>query len=87
VFDMLSAPEVLSREFLDVRCRILDVAAALDRLARSEGTVADDPRYARLREALQAVLDTPEDRAERVQMIFSRAYDEGWQKGFEGKPR
>jgi hypothetical protein len=84
---MLSAPEVLSREFLDVRSRILDVAAAFDRLTRSEGTVADDPRYARLREALQAVLDTNEDRAERVQMIFSRAYDEGWQKAFEVKPR
>lgn len=84
---MLSAPEVLSREFLDVRCKILDVAAAFDRLTRSEGTVADDPRYARLREALQSVLDTQSDRAERVQMIFSREYDRKWQKTFEVTPR
>ena len=76
---MLSAPEVLNREFLDTRCRILDVAAAFDRLSRSPGTVADDPRVVRLREALTAVLEADENRAEQVQMIFSRPYEHGWQ--------
>jgi hypothetical protein len=83
----LSAPEVLNREFLEIRCRILDLAAAFDRLARAEGSIADDARIGRLREALQAVLDEPHDRAEQVQMIFSRSYEEGWQEALKVKPR
>jgi hypothetical protein len=83
----LSASEVLNREFLDIRCKILDLAAAFDRLTRAEGSVADDPRLARLREALTIVLEQPHDRAERVQMIFSREYDVNWQRTMNGKPR
>jgi len=83
----LTAPEVLSREFLEIRCKILDLAAALDRLARAEGSVADDPRLARLREALTVVLDESDDRAEQVQMVFSRPYDDVWQNAFRVVPR
>ena len=83
----LTAPEVLSREFLEIRCKILDLAAALDRLARAEGSVADDPRLARLREALTVVLDEGDDRAEQVQMVFSRPYDDAWQNAFRVVPR
>ena len=83
----LTAPEVLNREFLEIRCKILDLAAAFDRLERAEGSVTDDPRLARLREALQVVLDTSGDRAEQVQMVFSRTYDEGWQREFKIRPR
>jgi hypothetical protein len=83
----LSAPEVLSREFLDIRCKVLDLAAAFDRLTRAEGSVADDPRMARLREALSTVLEQSSNRAEQVQMIFSREYDANWQRILNGKPR
>ena len=83
----LTAPEVLNREFLEIRCKILELAAAFDRLERAEGSVADDARLARLREALQVVLDETSDRAEQVQMVFSRAYDDNWQKEFRIKPR
>jgi hypothetical protein len=83
----LSAPEVLNREFLEIRCKILDLAAALDRLSRAEGSVEGDPRTSRLCEALQVVLDEPEGRAEQVQMIFSRPYDDEWQEAFKVKPR
>lgn len=79
----LTAPEVLNREFLEVRSKILDLAAAFDRLGRAQGSVADDPRLARLYEALEAVQALDGDRAERVQMIFSRAYDANWQKTFK----
>ena len=79
----LTAPEVLNREFLEIRCKILDLAAAFDRLGRAEGSVKDDPRLARLREALQAMQGVENDRAERVQMIFSRQYDANWQKTFK----
>jgi hypothetical protein len=83
----LSAPEVLAREFLEIRCKILELAASFDRLTRAEGSVEDDPRLARLREALTAVLEDPADRAEQVQMIFSRAYEDDWQKTFKVAPR
>lgn len=83
----LSAPEVLNREFLDIRSKILDLAAAFDRLERAAGSVADDPRTQRLREALAVVLDQQADRAEQVQMVFSRPYDDGWQETLKVKPR
>ncbi len=81
----LSAPEILNREFLEMRCKILDLAAAFDRLGRAEGTAADDPRVARLREALSLILDEPADRAEQVQLLFSRQYDDGWQEALKVK--
>jgi hypothetical protein len=83
----LTAAEILNREFLEIRCKILDLAAALDRLERAEGSVGDDPRMLRLREALAAVLGESEDRAEQVQMIFSRTYDDTWQNVFQLTPR
>lgn len=83
----LSASEILNREFLEVRCKILELAAAFDRLARADGNVADDPRTVRLREAIHAVLELDEDRAERVQMIFSQAYQADWQRILEVKPQ
>jgi hypothetical protein len=83
----LTAQEILDREFLEIRSRVLELAAAFDRLERAEGSVTSDPRLVRLHEALQAVIELPEARAERVQMIFSRAYDENWQRAANGKPR
>jgi hypothetical protein len=83
----LSAQEILDREFLDIRSKVLELAAAFDRLERAEGSVTTDPRLTRLHEALHAVIDLPEARAERVQMIFSRAYDELWQRTMNGRPR
>ncbi len=80
---MLSAPEILNREFLEIRCKILEVAAAFDRLERGEGSADQDPRIAKLREALTTILDQSSDRAEQVQMIFSREYDDDWQAKFK----
>jgi hypothetical protein len=83
----LSASEVLDREFLETRCKILDLAAAFDRLGRGAGSVESDQRLERLREALAVVLQKNEDRAEQVQMVFSRQYDDGWQEAMKVKPR
>jgi hypothetical protein len=83
----LSAPEVLSREFLEIRCKILELAAAFDRLDRADGSVAEDPRLGLLREALAVVREGATDRAEQVQMVFSRAYDDDWQQAFKIAPR
>jgi hypothetical protein len=84
---LLSAPEVLNREFLEIRCKILDLAAAFDRLDRADGSLTDDPRLARLHEALAIVSESTGDRAEQVQMVFSRTYDDDWQKNLKVSPR
>lgn len=81
----LDAPEVLNREFLEVRAKILEIAAALDRLDRAAaqdraaGSVESDPRLARIRQGLTALTADRSDRAEQVQLIFSLAYEPDWQ--------
>ena len=79
----LDAPEVLQREFLEIRARLLQVAASLDRLDRAEGSVAGDPRLAQIHDALAILADGEPDRAERIQLLFSRTYDSHWQATFE----
>ena len=78
----LPAPQALERHFLDARCRILDVAAILDRIGRGEnaGNAEEDPRLARVREAIEVLLDRSGARAERIQQIFSLGYDANWVK-------
>ena len=83
----LTAAEVLSREFLEIRAKILEVAAAFDRLERAAGDVSDDPRIARLHEAIKVVGEPQEDRAEQVQLVFSRPYDETWKRTMRVLPR
>jgi hypothetical protein len=76
----MTAEEVLQREFLDIRCRILDLAAMFDRLDRAPGSVREDARVTRLQEALEILSERRSDRAEQVQLTFSRPYDDAWQK-------
>ena len=76
------ASEVLQREFLPLRGRLIEVAAALDRLARADGSLAKDPRIEQVRRSLEILSGTAQgsDRAERVQMAFSLPYDPGWRE-------
>jgi hypothetical protein len=78
----LDAPEILEREFLQARAKLLQVAATLDRLSRAAGSVEDDPRAARLRQAAQVLLSDDANRAEQIQMIFSRPYESDWRGRF-----
>ena len=82
------ATEVLNREFLEIRAKLLEIAAALDRLDRAEGTVALDPRLVGIHQALAVLDEGGRGKAERVQLIFSRPYDENWRAtfGLNGKP-
>jgi hypothetical protein len=79
--------EVLDREFLGVRARLIDVAAALDRLDRVQGPAAADPRLQTIRQALQALAGDAPDRAERVQLLFSLPYDEHWRGEIALEPK
>lgn len=79
----MTASQVLDREFLEIRAKILELAASFDRLERGEGSVLDDPRLLRLREALLLLGPNQENRAEHVQLLFSRPYAEQWREDFE----
>jgi hypothetical protein len=76
----VAAPKALDNFFLEARCKLLDVAAILDRIGRgtSSDAVADDPRLKKVREALDVLLDGEGGRAERIQKIFSLEYDPAW---------
>jgi hypothetical protein len=79
----LSAEEVFNRDFLEVRAKLVEVAAAFDRLNRASGDVADDPRMDKIRQALQMLLESHSGLAEEIQLIFSRPYEDNWQADFD----
>ena len=83
----MTAPQILNREFLEMRTRILDLAAALDRIDRGGESVEDDPRINKLFEALDVLREDQGDRAEQVQLIFSRPYDDDWQRHLQLRSR
>ena len=75
--------EVLNRDFLETRSKILDLAAALDRIDRAPAHSADhtpDRRLAQLRQAIEALLEPGPGRAETVQRLFSLEYDPDWRE-------
>lgn len=78
----MTAPQILDREFLEIRARVLELAACLDRLDRAEGNVGGDPRISLLREAIDRLQSDAANRAEQVQLIFSRGYEENWREQF-----
>jgi hypothetical protein len=73
--------EILNRDFLETRGRILEVAAALDRIDRAPSHPGDVPdrRLAQLRQAIEALIEPGPGRAETVQRLFSLDYDPKWQ--------
>lgn len=77
----LTAPQTLNREFLEIRAKILELAASLDRLDRGDGEVDSDPRMKLVRGGLKILNDPADgDRAERLQLLFSQPYEDGWRK-------
>ena len=83
----MNSQQVLDREYLEIRGKILEVAASLDRLERAAGDVTEDPRMALVYEGLQIALqsnDAQEDsRAKQIQLLFSREYADSWRQEFE----
>jgi hypothetical protein len=82
----LPANQALDAFFFDARARILDLAAFLDRIERGDNAAAiqHDPRLNKIQQAINALLETGDRRAEEVQKIFSLDYDPNWQRP---KPR
>ncbi len=79
-----SAAEILDREFLETRCKLLEVAAALDRLDRADGPVTTDPRRQKIERALGILTNARGNRAEQLQMLFSLDYEPDWRTKFFG---
>ncbi|HLJ11115.1 MAG TPA: hypothetical protein VKU82_07995 [Planctomycetaceae bacterium] len=78
----LAANAVLDRVYLEIRCKLLDVAACLDRVERAEGgdRVQSDPRLMQIKQGIGILSSGQLDRAERIQMLFSDAYIANWNR-------
>ena len=82
----LPAAKAVDTYFLEARCKILEVAAILDRIGRGRdaSAVGSDTRVTQIHEALEVLADHSGGRAERIQKIFSLGYDPNWDRP---KPR
>jgi hypothetical protein len=78
-----NAPDVLEREFLELRAELLQAAARLDRLDRASGSAASDPRVQSIKKAISILAGEEQGRAEKIQLVFSRTYDAKWKTLFE----
>jgi hypothetical protein len=78
VTNSLDSKEVLDRYFLEARCKLLDIAAILDRIDRGGGV--NDPRLDKIRQALAILREHRAGRAEQVQQVFSLAFDPNWRR-------
>ena len=79
----MTAAGVLDREYLEIRAKILQLAASFDRLDRSSGDYRQDPRLGLIQQGLELVADPScPDRAEKVQLVFSREFNQNWREDF-----
>ena len=75
------ANQILDETFLEMRAKLLEVAADFDRIDRSAdqaGGLTDENNLQRqkLNQAIELLLTEGPDRAERLQKLFSREYSE-----------
>ena len=79
------ATEVLDHDFLETRCKILEIAAILDRIDRAPARHGEHPdsRLGQLRQALEALVEPGPGRAETIQRIFSLEYDPAWRRNLD----
>lgn len=80
-----TATSALDGSFLETRCKIIEIAANLDRIAQATdaSNIAADRRMSQLTAALAILLDGNADKARRCQMAFSLPYEEGWHDRFK----
>ena len=83
----MNASQILQREYLEIRAKILELAASLDRIDRADGNVDDTEEMNRLRAGIDILVGNQAARAERVQMLFSQEYTPKWQSQFDLTPR
>lgn len=74
------ARKVLDQEMLEIRARLLELGAALDRVERCGPEAGDDPRWNQIRQALEALASERTARTENIQLLFSLPYDPQWRQ-------
>lgn len=77
-----AASAVLDRVYLEVRAKLLEIAACLDRIERAEGAAAAraDARWGQLERGIEILKRSGFDRAEQIQMLFSDPYVPNWSR-------
>ena len=80
----LTPTELFQREFLPMRGKLLEVAAALDRLERKDALLLDYPGMDQISKAIEALRQNGQARAETVQKIFSLIYNPDWNTDISG---
>jgi hypothetical protein len=80
---MRAADQILDETYLEVRAKLLEVAATLDRIDRAADdgqplSVRTRPQRDQIDEGLRICLSEGPDRAERLQKLFSREYKSDW---------
>ena len=78
-----NADEIFEHSFLEVRAKLLEVAAVLDRVDRAEeehGSLRGTANQLRSKtdDAVRILLSEGPDRARRLQQLFSREYESDW---------
>jgi len=70
---MQSPKTILDHQYLEMRWRLLSLAADFDRIDRAagQGKTFDDPRLEDLRRGLAIILRLRGNRAEQLQMLLS----------------
>ena len=73
-----NALRVLDEQFLEIRAKLIEIAANLDRIDRAENAddLSDDVRMQQIRRAIEQLLESGSGRAEQLQLIFSLPYEE-----------
>lgn len=79
-----NANQIIEREYLELRSRILQLAASFDRIERADGTGSEAAaeNLDKITQGLKILLDEQTEKAKRVQLLFSREYSEDWRNQF-----
>ena len=75
--------DVVDREYLELRAKVLEIAASFDRIARAAGN--PDPRLEKIHAGIAILSDNRSEKAKRVQELFSQDYDSEWRHRFNLK--
>ncbi|MGI9519235.1 MAG: hypothetical protein ACR2NP_19450 [Pirellulaceae bacterium] len=75
-----TSQEIFDREFLEIRAKLLELAASFDRLERGSGEM--DERSQLIARGLEILSDPADGKAERIQVLFSREYSADWRDEF-----
>lgn len=68
----MSAGEVLDVYFLEVRAKLIEIGATLDRVGRAEGDVRGDARMVFVEGALEILRGDAPNKAELIQRLYSK---------------